>query len=71
MMGVDKYINLAKHYNISLDYLTGMIETPRPLYENQAINYKTITEKEKKLLKAYKDNPQLKFAIDKLLDLGD
>ncbi len=32
MMGIDKYIKLAKFYNISLDYLTGMINSPRPLY---------------------------------------
>ena len=32
MMGVDKYIKLAKFYNVSLDYLTGMIDTPKKLY---------------------------------------
>ena len=32
MMGIDKYILLAKHYNISLDYLTGLIDTPKKLY---------------------------------------
>ena len=32
MMGIDKYIKLAKYYNVSLDYLTGMIDTPRKLY---------------------------------------
>ena len=32
MMGVDKYIKLAKFYNVSLDYLTGMIDTPRKLF---------------------------------------
>ena len=31
MMGVDKYITLAKFYNISLDYLLGVIDTPRNL----------------------------------------
>lgn len=32
MMGVDKYIKLAIYYNISVDYLLGLIDTPRNLY---------------------------------------
>lgn len=31
LMGVDKYIILAQHYNISVDYLLGLIDTPRKL----------------------------------------
>ncbi|MBQ2813121.1 MAG: helix-turn-helix transcriptional regulator [Clostridia bacterium] len=31
MMGVDKYIKLAQFYNVSLDYLLGIIDTPRKL----------------------------------------
>ena len=32
MMGVDKYIKLAQYYNISVDYLLGLIDDPRPLH---------------------------------------
>ena len=32
MMGIDKYIQLAKYYNISLDYITGLTNEPRKLY---------------------------------------
>ena len=31
MMGIDKYAILAKYYNVSLDYLTGIINQPRTL----------------------------------------
>lgn len=33
MMGIDKYIKLAQFYNVSLDYLTGLIDRPKPLYD--------------------------------------
>ena len=32
MMGIDKYAILARHYNVSVDYLLGLIDTPRPLH---------------------------------------
>ena len=31
MMGVDKYMILAQFYNVSPDYLTGLISTPKTL----------------------------------------
>ena len=31
MMGVDKYIVLAKFYNVSVDYLLGITDQPRTL----------------------------------------
>ncbi len=33
-MPIDKYIILAEYYNISIDYLCGILETPRKLHEN-------------------------------------
>ena len=32
MMGIDKYITLARYYNVSVDYLLGLIDTPRKLH---------------------------------------
>lgn len=31
MMGIDKYLVLARFYNVSLDYLTGLTSTPKTL----------------------------------------
>ena len=30
-MGIDKYVALSEYYNISLDYLCGLIDRPRKL----------------------------------------
>lgn len=42
MMGIDKYIKLAKYYNISLDYICGITDTPKTITETQTVN-KNIT----------------------------
>ena len=31
MMGIDKYIKLARFYNVSIDYLAGAVDTIKPL----------------------------------------
>ncbi len=31
MMGIDKYIKLAKFYNVSIDYLAGITDKPKTL----------------------------------------
>lgn len=32
MMGIDKYIILARYYNVSLDYLAGLVIFPERLF---------------------------------------
>ena len=63
------YITLARYYNVSIDYLCGTTDKIKPFYEGAAIKLQNLTEKQKKLLKAYSDNPKLQIAVDKLLDL--
>lgn len=31
-MPIENYKILAKHYNVSLDYLAGLVDTPKKLY---------------------------------------
>lgn len=31
MMGIDKYVKLARFYNVSLDYLAGIVDTPKKI----------------------------------------
>lgn len=69
VMKIDKYIKLARYYNVSLDYLTGLIETPQPLETGRALQLVGLTQKQQNLLTAYKSHPEYQKAIDKLLDI--
>ena len=54
MMGIDKYIALAKYYNVSLDYLCGILDTPEPLWRGSKPPKITPRPSEdEKLLEAY------------------
>ena len=64
------YKKLAKYYNVSIDYLAGIIEYPKPLNDNSA-KIKVLTQKELALIKAYNKNKEHQKTIDKILDLGD
>ena len=32
LMGIDKYLKLSIYYNVSIDYLCGLIDTPKKLF---------------------------------------
>ncbi len=57
----------AHFYNVSADYILGLISTPKKLDFHIGIS----EEKQKRLLKAYSDNPELQKAIDKILDIEE
>lgn len=64
MMGIDKYIELAKYYNVSLDYLAGIILIKKPLFLEDQLSKKQI-----ELLEKYEANPDFQQAINKLLNI--
>ena len=67
MMGIDKYIKLAKYYNVSLDYIAGLTNEPAPLYNKNTKNKKG---KDDALIEAYRAAPKnIQKAIDDLLGL--
>lgn len=43
MMGIDKYIKLSKFYNVSLDYICGIIDIPRTL-DGKPYSVKNMTQ---------------------------
>ena len=73
MMGIDKYIILAKFYNISLDYLCGLTNEPKKLKERNSTQTSEDDRVEDKkmltLIKKYQQNPKFQEAVDKLLDI--
>ena len=71
MMGVDKYIKFAKYYNVSLDYLCGILDTPEPLWRgSEPPKITPRPSEEEKLIQAYRHSPaKIKNAIKCLLDI--
>ena len=64
-MPLRHYITLAKFYNVSLDYLAGITNEPKPLVSSK----KELTIKQLDLIRAYENNVELQPAIDKLLNI--
>ena len=64
-MPIRHYITLAKYYNVSIDYLAGIIDEPKPLTTTN----KELTAKQSALIRSYENNVELQPAIDKLLNI--
>ena len=65
MMGVDKYIKLAKYYELSLDYLLGIITYPKPISRSETEKLEI-----KKIYEGYNNaTKDIKQVIDILLKL--
>ena len=61
------YITLASYYNVSIDYLCGATDTPKPLSGTK--QKPDMLQKYDKLIEHYRANPDMQAAVDKLLDL--
>ncbi len=61
------YITLANFYNVSIDYLCGASDAPKPLRD--AAQTPAVFAKYNKLVEQYRVHPQLQPAVDKLLDI--
>ncbi len=57
---------IADFFDCSVDYLLGRTDNP-----NFAENNKEITEQEYKVLSAYRQNPNMQQAVNKLLGVGE
>ena len=70
-MSIERYIFLSKYYNISLDYLCGILETPEPLWRGTpAPKIKRKINEEEKIIQAYKKAPQkIKNVIKTILEI--
>lgn len=71
MMRIDKYIKLAKYYNVSLDYLTGITDTYKPLDETKITKTKILNEQEKAIIKAYRSNKTIRTIFNKIKEIED
>ncbi len=66
---VDVLIQLAKYYNLSLDYLAGLTNEEKPLTYDRGTRGE-ISDRDMIVLKQYKRNPDFQKAVDKLLDVN-
>lgn len=57
------FMKLARYYNVSLDYLAGMIDEPKMIYDQNQKDF------DKQLLEKYREKKEYQKAINKLLDI--
>lgn len=64
-----KYLpQIAEFFNVSVDYLLGNTNIPNP---NGIIDNNELSEKEKKLIAAYRNKPDMQKSVDVLLGITD
>ena len=66
-MPIRHYKKLAEYYNVSIDYLCGIVNTEKPL---KITEKKELTAKQLAILDKYEKNKDLQKAVDKLLDIN-
>ena len=55
-------IAICKHFNVTMDYLVGLSDTPQP-----AFFIPRLTPHETKVMTAYRDQPDMQPAVDRIL----
>lgn len=60
-------IKICNHFNVSLDYLVGLTDIKHPVLYDTIHCDKLITHHEETVIAAYRNNPGMQAAVDKLL----
>lgn len=64
----DTLIKISNFFHVSVDFLLGNEPSKEPILDEHAIS-ETLSEKEQKIITAYRNNPNMQPAVDRLLDL--
>ncbi len=58
------YKRLAEYYNVSIDYLAGLIDEPRALYDDEPSES---FSRQREIITAYNINPKFRAIVDNLI----